>query len=218
MSATAEQVAAGQAIYTWRVLRFYDFFVLGVSNRFVWKCPTPRLLEHYERYVSANHLDVGVGTGYFLDRCRFPSPRPRIVLLDANVNALQFAARRIARYEPQTYLRNVFLPLAPGSGAFDSVALNYLLHCVPGSFRSKAMIFDRLRPLMNERAVIFGATLLPDPALSPLGRALMALYNRKGIFANQRDTLDGLERELQRRFSDVSVHLVGCAALFSARA
>ena len=74
MSITIEQVDAGQAVYTRRTLLAYDFVVLGLSNRFVWKCPTWQLEAHYNWHVSANHLDVGVGTGYFPDRCRFPLP------------------------------------------------------------------------------------------------------------------------------------------------
>lgn len=73
MTASAEEVAAGQAVYTERLLAAYDFLVLGVSNRWVWKCSTRRLEELYARHITANHLDVGVGTGYLLDRCRLPS-------------------------------------------------------------------------------------------------------------------------------------------------
>ncbi len=218
MSITAEQVAAGQAVYGKRVLRLYDFFVLGLSNRFIWRCPTPRLLAHYDRHVTDNHLDVGAGTGYFLDRCRFPSA-PRVALLDLNINTLEFAGRRIARYRPEIYLRNVFAPLAMNGPGFDSVALNYLLHCLPGSIPAKGEIFDHLKAVMNPGAVLFGSTLLRRGVpLGALGRGLMALYNRKGIFSNEHDTLDGLERQLGKRFRDVSVHVEGSAALFSARA
>jgi hypothetical protein len=78
MSVSPEQVAAGHAVYTKRMLGIYDFLVLGLSNRLIWRCPTQRLIEHYNRHVTSNHLDVGVGTGYFLDRCRFPSAAPRV--------------------------------------------------------------------------------------------------------------------------------------------
>lgn len=78
MSVTAEQVTAGQAVYTKRTLALYDILVLGISNRLIWKCPTARLVDHYNTHLTANHLDVGVGTGYFLDRCRFPSATPQI--------------------------------------------------------------------------------------------------------------------------------------------
>ena len=218
MNVTREQVESGQAVYTKRVLKAYDFVVLGVSNRFIWKCPTPKQLQHYERNLSANHLDVGVGSGYFLDRCRFPSTPPRIALMDLNPTALEFAAQRIARYRPESYRRNVLEPITFDAPGFDSVAVNYLLHCLPGSLASKALVFDHLRPLMNAHAMLFGTTLLNlGVERGWAARRLMALYNQKGIFSNQQDDLDTLKRELERRFDAVKVEVVGCGALFSGR-
>jgi hypothetical protein len=42
-------------------------------------------------------------------------------------------------------------------------------------------------------------------------------YNNKGVFSNLYDSAEGFKRELEARFSDVSVEVVGCVALFSAR-
>lgn len=219
MNATKEQVLAGQAVYTKRALGAYDFVVLGVSNRFLWKCPTQRLVEHYNKQVTANHLDVGVGTGYFLDNCRFPSPTPRIALMDLNQNTLDFASERIKRYKPETYCRSVLEPIRIDGAKFDSVGANYLLHCLPGAIESKSVAFDHLKGLMNPSAVLFGATLLQgDVPRNWFAKRLMDVYNRKGIFSNQADDLDGLTREVRKRFKDVSVEVVGCAALFSGRA
>ncbi len=218
MSVTKEQVAAGQAVYTKRTLAIYDFVVLGVSNRFLWKCPTSRLEEHYSEHVTANHLDVGVGTGYFLDRCRFPAQTPRIALMDLNQSTLDFASHRIARYQPETYCRNVLEPISFAGEKFDSIGINYLLHCIPGSIDSKAVAFDHLKTLMNPGAVIFGSTLLQgDVARSWPARRLMDVYNKKGIFSNQHDDLEGLKQALEMRFREVSVEVAGCAAIFSAR-
>ena len=219
MQATQEQVDAGQAVYTRRTLALYDLVVLGVSNRFIWKCPTPRLVAHYNRHLGASHLDVGVGTGYFLDRCRFPVAAPRVALMDLNAASLDCAARRIARYRPERYRRNVLEPIACDAAPFDSIGINYLLHCLPGDIAAKAVVFDHLEPLLKPGATLFGATLLHGgvPHSGPAQR-LMALYNRKGIFANREDDLDGLHRELGRRFATVEIEVVGCAALFSARA
>ena len=218
MSITIEQVDAGQAVYTRRTLLAYDFVVLGLSNRFVWKCPTWQLEAHYNWHVSANHLDVGVGTGYFPDRCRFPAPAPRVALMDMNPQTLEFASRRIARYRPSTHRCNVLEPISIAAAPFDSVGIGYLLHCLPGSMHDKSIVFDHLKALMNPNAVLFGATLLHGGvARSWLARRLMALYNRKGIFANERDDLAGLQHALARRFRDVSIEVVGCAALFSGR-
>ncbi len=218
MSVTPEQVDAGQSIYTKRTLAAYDFIVLGASNHLLWKCPTQRLVAHYNTHVTANHLDVGVGTGYFLDRCQFPSPTPRVALMDLNANALEFAAQRIVRYNPETYCRNVLDPIAPDVGKFDSVGINYLLHCIPGSIESKAIAFDHLKALMNPSAVLFGSTLLQDNVpRNWFAQRLMDTYNQRGIFSNQQDDLEGLRRSLSQRFRDISVEVVGCAALFSCR-
>jgi hypothetical protein len=215
---SAEQVDAGQAVYNRGTLRAYDFVVLGISNRWVWKCPTWRLEQQYQRHVTSNHLDVGVGTGYFLDHCRFPTPAPRVALLDLNQNALDFAARRITRYWPLVWRRNVLEPLQLDAAGFDSVALGNLLHCLPGRIESKAIVFDHLLPLMNSGAVLFGSTLLQGGVRrGRLAHRLMKLYNRKRIFSNEGDDLHALRCELDRRFGAVSIEVVGCAALFAAR-
>ena len=87
------------------VLRTYDWIVLGLSNRFLWRCPTAELLRLYDRKVSERHLDVGVGTGYFLHKAKWPVAKPVITLLDLNPNCLTTASRRIRRFTPQTVLR-----------------------------------------------------------------------------------------------------------------
>lgn len=218
MSFTFEQVEAGQAIYSKRTLAVYDFVVLGVSNPILWQCSTQQLVEHYSKHVTANHLDVGVGTGYFLDRCQFPSPTPRVALMDLNSNALEFAARRITRYNPETYCRNVLDPIVLDVKPFDSVGANYLLHCLPGSIESKAIAFDHLKAVMNPNGIVFGSTLLQGGVQRNwFAKRLMEVYNKKGIFSNQQDDLEGLQRSLSQRFREVSVEVVGCAALFSGR-
>jgi hypothetical protein len=218
MGVGAEQVAAGQAVYTKPILAIYDFVVLGIHARLLWKCSCQRIVEHYNSHVTANHLDVGVGTGYFLDHCRFPSPAPRVALMDLNRNPLDFASRRIARYKPETYMRNVLEPISIDGGKFDSVGVNYLLHCLPGSIESKSAAFDHLKILMNPDAILFGSTLLQGGVTRNwLAKRQMDRYNKKGIFSNANDDVDGLTRALGQRFRSVSVEIVGCAALFSGR-
>jgi ubiquinone/menaquinone biosynthesis C-methylase UbiE len=216
MRSTQAQVEAGQAVYTKRVLSVYDIIVLGISNRFIWKCPTPILEAHYHRHLSSNHLDVGVGTGYFPDRCRFPSNGPRIALMDMNPNTLEFASRRIARHRPETYRQNILEEITAPIAPFDSVGVNYLLHCMPGTIADKAVSFDYLKRVMNPGACIFGSTILQG-GVQPgwAGKKLMALYNKKGIFSNAGDDLPDLKSALEKRFRNVTVEIVGCVALFA---
>jgi hypothetical protein len=215
---------AGQAAYTPFSLKIYDALVLGLSSRCFWRCPSSEILVVYDANVSANHLDVGVATGYYLDACRFPTAAPRLGLLDLNPLCLETAARRIARYRPETYQADVLAPidLSPDGWSgdpFDSLGITFLLHCLPGPMTRKAAAFANLKPLLNPGARVFGATILgrgvPHNAL---GRRLMAFYNGKGIFGNEEDDPEGLRAALAANFVDVELRLKGAVALFTARA
>jgi hypothetical protein len=126
---------------------------------------------------------------------------------------------RIFLYKPETYRRNLLEAFSIHGARFDSVGVNYVLHCLPGSMESKSVIFDHLKQHMNPGAVIFGSTLLHEGATRGwFARRLMDTYNHKAIFSNRDDTLHELQRALAGRFHDVALELVGCAAVFSARA
>jgi SAM-dependent methyltransferase len=214
---THDEIAAAHAAYTRRSLRGYDLLVHGLSNHVLWRCPTRELLAHYDAHVSANHLDVGVGTGYFLDRCRFPTARPRLALMDLNPECLRAAASRVARYRPEVYQYNVLEPIELAAAPFDSIGLMYLLHCLPGALADKARVFDNVAAHLRPGGVLFGATLLQgDAPRGFLAQRLMDFYNAKGIFNNARDDRATLERALRERFARSEVRLVGCVALFVA--
>ena len=213
-----EAAHAGQSVYSPGVLRMYDWFVLGLSNRFIWRCPTRHLEQLYREHLTANHLDVGVGTGYFLDHCEFLDPSPRVALMDLNENCLSTAAARIARYNPEQLRRNILEPIAFDGEPFDSIGINYVLHCLPGTIEKKSIVFDHLRPLLNPGGVLFGSTLLAEGVpRNAVARRLAATYNRQGIFGNAADSLEGLQSALDARFATWQVDTMGCAALFWGR-
>jgi len=209
---------AGQAVYSPLVLAIYDLYVLGLSNHLLWRCPTRELRALYDRNVSSRHLDVGVGTGYFLDKARWPVPDPAITLVDLNANSLNAAARRIHRFATQTLRANALEPI-PSMGPFDSVGLCYLLHCLPGTLHEKAIVFSHLRPLLAPRARVFGATIVQGSTpRSRAAQALMDAYNRSGVFSNAGDTVEELKSILRQHYADVTVELRGTVALFEATA
>jgi SAM-dependent methyltransferase len=218
MPPTDAEIEAGQAVYTKMTLRTYDLFVLGISNRWFWRCPTSRLLRMYNDNISTNHLDVGVGTGYFLDHCKFPVKRPRIGLMDLNKTCLQTAAGRIDRYQPRQFQANVMSPIEIDAAAFDSIGLNYVLHCLPGSMLEKAVVFQNLIPLIRPGGILFGSTLLSGGVQrSWASRWLMSSYNRRRIFSNREDHLEQLDLVLSKHFASHALEVVGSAALFTAR-
>ena len=211
--------AAGAAVYTKFVLSIYDPLVIRFENAWVWKCPSPLMLDHYNRHVSGNHLEVGVGTGYLLDNCQFPVDDPTIALMDLNPNPLKVTAARIRRHRPATYLANVWEPIKIDMPSLDSIGLNYLLHCLPGNMRAKGIVFRNLKPLLNSSGgVLFGTTILgQDTKPNLLAKTLLRAYNAKGIFSNTHDNLDDLVSGLQDNFREYSVEVVGCVAFFTGR-
>lgn len=101
---SAVSAQAGAAIYSKLVLSVYDVVVIKFSNRWAWRCPSSVILDFYNEHISDNHLDVGVGTGYFLDKFSFASATPRIALVDLNRNSLGKTADRLSRFYPTTHL------------------------------------------------------------------------------------------------------------------
>lgn len=218
MNTASEESIAGQAVYSKKLLSIYDLWVLGISNSLIWKCRTKNILRWLNQGLSANHLDVGVGTGYYLDHCTFPDSKVRLGLLDLNPNSLEATAQRAGRYTPEIYQADILQPLPEQPAHFDSVSLNYLLHCLPGDLSSKATLFDHLAPWLNPGAIISGSTILHAGVPRGLAaRRLMQVYNQKQIFSNSADSLDELQSQLSSRYTDVELKVIGCVALFRAR-
>ena len=216
MDQMTDAVEAGQAVYTPMTLRVYDLVVHGLSNRFLWRVPTAHLQALFEAHVGARHVDIGAGTGLFLDRLRSSALR-ELTLVDLNAASLAAAARRVARLAPRVVQANALAPMDL-PGPFDSASLCYLLHCLPGTISEKAVVFDHLRPHLAPGAVVFGATLLQGDAPRSRGaQKLMDVYNAKGVFSNSGDRLEDLQVALSARFAQVEVRPVGCGELFVAR-
>ncbi len=209
-------VVAGQAVYSKNVLSIYDLWVLGFSNHFLWKCPTRLIAKQFHHLASTNHLDVGVGTGYYLKRYLSNINR-RLALLDLNENSLQAAGKAVRHFKPELYQGDIFQTLGLNGKKFDSISINYLLHCLPGDMSDKSLVFSNLKAVLNDGGVLFGSTILGKGITANYcAQKLMNLYNRKGIFSNQDDDLASLEVALNTHFSEVKIEVVGCVAIFSA--
>ena len=197
------------------VLKVYDVWVHRFNNRLLWKCPTRSLVALYNEHITANHLEVGLGTGYLLDRCVMPSRNPRLVFCDMNPNCLHMASGRLRRYAPATFRRNVLEPMDGLGARFQSAGLNYVLHCLPGDLQSKRAALEHIKAWLEPGGILFGSTILGrEVPVNWLARKQLKAFNRSGAFSNLNDSLSGLKTILGETFavSDVQVH--GCVALF----
>ncbi|GAA2483439.1 class I SAM-dependent methyltransferase [Streptomyces gobitricini] len=208
---------AAAAVYTPAVLKLYDAAVLGAVCSLVWRCPRREMLSLYERNLSARHLEVGPGTGYFLDRSPAPVPEPRLTLLDLNPQVLATARRRLARYSPAVRCGNVLEPLELDGGPFSSVALNFVLHCLPCPATEKGAVFDHLLPHMAPGARVFGSTVLAHGVHhTPLSRHHLRTLARHGVLHAGDDSLELLRAALESRFDHCRIRTRGAVALFEA--
>ena len=205
----------GQSEYTPTLLRVYDRFVLGFAARFVWRCPTPRLLQGYRDHIRDRHLDVGPGTGYFLERSGLAAGS-RVTLLDPNPNVLAHASRRLAQLDLTAVEANVLKPL-PVDGPFDSAALNLVIHCLPGPLTRKQTAVANVAAVLAPTGVLFGASVLGSSGSHTwLSRRVLAAFNRRGAFDNLHDTEQGLRDILVASFEEVELEVVGTIAIFVA--
>lgn len=206
----------GQADYNRVFLRIYDRLVLGLFARFVWRMSTADHVRLYREHIRPNHLDVGPGTGYFLERAGL-ADGSKVTILDPNPNVLAHVTRRLRRLDVTAVQADVLKPL-PTPGPFNSAALSFVLHCLPGPMDSKAVAIENIARVLEPDGVLFGITILgPSARHTRLGRALLGMLNRRGTFSNLDDTEAGLREILQRSFRDVRVETAGVTATFVAQ-
>ncbi|GGI82261.1 class I SAM-dependent methyltransferase [Legionella impletisoli] len=212
-----QDIKAGQAVYTSLMLKLYNLWVLDISNRWIWCCSKKKQLKQFNQCVSSNHLDIGVGTGYYLKHCNWP-PNSTLSLMDLNPTCLEVARKAIQGIETKTYLADIYKPQSALSNTFNSISLNYLLHCLPGNMHTKSDAISNAVDMLKPGGVLFGATILADEALhTKVSRKLADFYNRKKIFSYQEDTLDALQAMLSSYLDSVEITVCGCVALFKGK-
>lgn len=201
----------GAKVYTPVSLKLYDWWVLNISNSYAWHCDTNKyLIPHFKNYLSDRHMDIGVGTGFYLKK---------------SLNYIkEISLTHTKKYIPGDKLINclqhdIFHPFSNELNAsYNSISLFYLLHCLPGTMREKKKAIENIRYLLTEEGVLYGTTILGKGVKHNFfGKKLMSVYNKKGIFCNYSDSVDSLEEILSSLFHDISIHVQGTVALFTAK-
>ena len=204
----------GQKTYTKKSLFFYNFRVLFFNNTFVWKCSTKKLLDQFKKYTSRNHLDIGVGTGFYLDKVR--KKIINIDLMDLNNNCLNQVSQVLKDKTPNVYKIDILKDISSSFySKYDSISFNYLIHCLPDN-GNKDLVFKNVAKMLKQEGVAFGATVINDYK-NDLAIKVSKKYNNIGKFDNKNDTYLKIEGYLQSSFKDYTIEQVGSVCLFSMR-
>ena len=213
-----QKIKRSQQFFNKGSLFFYDFLLYGVISKYAWGSSIQRLDSHYKKYVGHNHLEVGVGTGFLLNRVEFDSAHPRLALMDLSRDCLEKTKLKVSRYAPEIYIQNLLEPIQNKIDKFDSIGINYVMHCVPGSFKEKGVAFTHLQPLLSENGVLFGTTLLSENIhKNLLAKPFMWLMNSLGVFNNRSDNARDLKECLETNFQLIEFEVVGVTAFFAVK-
>lgn len=218
---TRSKLPRGAASYQgWR-LAIYDFWVLNIVSTYAWRCPTrTRLLPLFHNNIRKSHLDIGVGSGYYLEHADIPAGT-LLVLCDLSPTALEAATARVPGHVELggPLLADVLQPL-PIADRFDSASMYFLLHCLPGPVQRKTVVFDHIRQRLNPDGVLTGATVL-GPRKGGVTDNLFARVIRRlcvwdGIMDNNSDDRDTLVAALHKNFEFVEAEVVGTVLIWKA--
>ncbi|MGI9515632.1 MAG: hypothetical protein ACR2NP_01185 [Pirellulaceae bacterium] len=203
------------------MLRWYDLVVPGWLSERVWRCPASQLDEMYERFSRPRHLDIGVGTGFYLQRLLNTDWNPcRLILADANPDCLEYASRQLADVPHETVQIDVLdldPQLAARLGTVESIAANFLLHCLPHGIASADGLADLASEILVDDGIFFGSTITGEVAgQQPTSRRVMRLFNRLHIFGNRGDNVYQLQMLLSSRFAHCRIRSAGCVTMFAA--
>ena len=231
MADEAPKPPPSAAIYTPLILRLYDALVLSFSNAYVWTCSTKKvLLPFFREHLasSTNHLDVGVGTGYYLtNSLDLLRGKDKVVLMDLSPHTLAMVTDRLQQgaglKQVESVMHDATKPWDRPAHLpkFSSISFFYVFHCMAGS--SIAEKVDAVCGSLNhhlepEQGVFYGATVLGAEANhNIIGKLFLWQYNRNGYFGNMNDKESDLRDALQKHFKEVEVVREGRVALFTAK-
>lgn len=215
-----------------------DSLVWGFNSPFLWRIAEQDIRSLYVSNIRQHHVEIGVGTGLFLTKDVSNSCQS-VTLMDLNRNSLNVCENRImASYETDndkaktpeinklivdvTSSDHDFL-LTSHKGQYQSVAANFLFHCLHGSsMLDKFQSFQNCASLLGRDGVFIGSTILGKEMLVDAGRAgemplkVLHTYNDWGVFGNLGDSFEDLENVLKDLFLEVELKKVGYCGLWKA--
>lgn len=227
-----------EAVYTPASLDAYDAMVWDFNSPFHWRIHRQEIDALYQQGLEGaqRHCEVAVGTGLFLrewaNQSHVDAGLEQLTLMDLSPSSLEGCYQRLQTEE--YFVNHVSVEKVQANilespprnlrGIYDSVAANFLLHCLPGnSLLDKYEAIQSCASLLKPSGSFFGSTILGKDlevdaaAAGPHALATNKLYNQLGIFGNSGDTFEDIAVILNDLFYDVTIFQIGYCAVWLAR-
>jgi hypothetical protein len=150
--------------------------------------------------------------------------------MDLNQNSLNVCEKRILASNTDACVTKSIVDITKKDsiishrGQYDSVAANFLFHCLHGSkMHDKFYPFQNCASLLSTNGVFLGSTILGKEMSNDAERAgeislnVLHSYNEWGIFGNLGDSLVDLENVLKELFREVELKRIGYCGVWTAR-
>lgn len=194
----------------------YDRFVNEINCNHVWKCSKNNIINNYCANVENKHLEIGPGSGFFLKKENIGVNLDQLTLVDVNSTILKFSKKNLESEHSNvnSLVYDLFRYEIPTNIEFDSVGINYVLHCIPGNLQTK--LDSLISNLGDNKYNLFGASVICDPLhMNPIAEYELMFLNAFGIFNNNNDTYEELNEYLNNKNYNFSLKKQGYVAIFN---
>ena len=169
-------------------IKIYDYLVNDINCKYAWRCDKKNIFNLYQNNLKSNHLEIGPGSGYFLYPENHNKKIDNLILMDINKPILDHSYNNLkSNYSNISCFNHNIFEKEIELNNINSVGINYVLHCVPGSLEEK---FDKLVNNIKSKneLIIFGSTVVNDyNKQTYLSDLELKLLNYYGIFNNNND-------------------------------
>lgn len=203
--------------YPLLTLRLSDWWQRAIIQRFFWRCPAlPVRLAFYRQHLSARHLDIFPGYGFYPKHCMTVR---QLSLMDSHPTRLDLSRRSIGPARIDQLIVHDFCQPLPTvlHQRFESVSLFDVLQQLPYDRAGIMNLLTDISRLLTPQGGICGTLLSPDPADHWFaGRWLLNLQKHRGRVRPDCLTQEQLSDSLKQLYQQVNVTRCGGVILFSA--
>ena len=194
------------------IFKNYDLLVNNLNCKYVWKCELKYIQHIYNNNISKNHVEIGPGTGFFLKKYKFDN----LTLIDVNQDVLEECYKNLENnckniniINHNIFEKNNKLDIRN----YDSVGVNYVLHCVPNDLSYS--INNLINNIPDEKFNLFGATVIPSEK-NDINLANIEIYflNKFGIFNNKSHSEKNISLYIKNNFQNYNINKIGHSFLF----